>query len=182
MFVLFVDLPNELNLRTRYFWFVPRGGAYHPLENFSPAPSPPQTKKESDRSDLGNLNYILRGNFDKNGDTPFRWDNINRQNWEVRKEGVVATWAKNLSRHFEKYLHAIQLAEYVRITISSFIRQKPGKIPIFRTFLVKLSFLCLYFTENRLYWVRRWLWRHTFNNIKLIYLKRRNWVIIEHEC
>ena len=48
-----------------------------------------------------------------------------------------------LSRHFEKYLHDmdLKLTEHVRNTISLLYKQKLGKILIFGTFLAKKSIL-----------------------------------------
>ena len=115
---------------------------YHLLEQFS---LPPRKQQESDQSHLGNVNYILCGHFDKKiGGTPFRWGKVSRHRRRVTGGGC----------HLRKFEVAIlknicmlcswNLQSMLESPFPFFISQKPGEIPIFRTFLAKFSIFSIF--------------------------------------
>ena len=84
--------------------------------------------------------------------------------------GVVAT-REILSRHFEKYMQAMELklTVYVRITNFFLYVKKTGEIPIFRTFIATFCFLPI-FVKNRNFPVGGTLWRHNFATPRPIFM------------
>ena len=97
---------------------LPRGDGYHPLENFSLSP---QNQKESDLSHLGNLKYILCGQFDEGKSGV---GEVSRQRWRVR--GWLPP-KKIKSRHFAKSINCMVLKLTVYITNVISFSYKPKK-------------------------------------------------------
>ena len=69
----------------------------------------------------------------KNRGYPLTWGRVSRQRPGVR--GWLPP-EKKLSRHFEKYLHDmdLKLTEHIRNTVFLLYKEKPNEIPIFGTF------------------------------------------------
>ena len=97
-------------------------------------------RKQSDPGHLSNLFYILCGHFDEKnpGSPPNTGGRVSRQSPRVRGWLPPETI---LSRHFEKYLHDmdLKLTEHVRNTISLLYKQNT-EIPIFGTFSERINF------------------------------------------
>ena len=119
----FGDL-KMLNLFRPFFSLNPRlrkGGGYHPL---TVSPRLHQNAKQRDPGHLSYLFYILCGHFDEKNirGCPITWGYdtpmVSRQSSRVR--GGWLPLENILSRHFEKYLHDMDLTltEHVRHTIS----------------------------------------------------------------
>ena len=93
--------------------------------------------------------FILRGHLDEK---IWRYPKDGGRVSHQSLGGKGPLWEK-LSHHFEKYLHAMELklSGYVRINIPllyiNLKMKKPGEIPIFTTFMVKILNFHNFFTK-----------------------------------
>ena len=120
--------------------------------------------KATDPGHLGYLFYILCAQFDEKClGYHLRWGRVSRQSWGVGGCNLFQ-FLEILSRHFEKYLHAmkLKLTKHVEITIFLLHKQIIRLSSYIQNFYSEILNFRLFFAKIAIFRSAMFLWRHNY--------------------